>query len=56
VKLVQAASLRHLFGNAREPPKPRRFFDKELSILWGVALVGRRFLIDLCKAAVLVGR
>lgn len=54
--LIQAASLRILFGNAREPSKPRRLLGKERPIFWRMALVGPRLLIDLCKSPVLVGR
>ena len=53
--LVQAASLRLLFGESREYSKPRRLFDKERPILRRVALVGRGLLIDFCKAAMLIG-
>lgn len=54
--LVQTTSLRLFFGRARERSKSRGLLGKIRAILRRVTLIGRRFLIDLGEASVLVGR
>lgn len=54
--LIQSASLRLLFGNARERPKACCFLGEQRPIFRRVAFVSRRFLEDLCKTPMLVCR